>query len=189
MNKKEIRTNILNEKEKLSKEDIHHFNSQIYHSLIKNPLYLKSKNIMIYLSFSKEVDTHNLIKYSLSIGKNILVPITYPKENIIRPSILKDFSHLEIGHYNILAPKEEFIEFFPANEIDLVIVPGVAFNLDGYRIGYGGGYYDRFLSSIPNVDTIALLYSMQLVDFIPINQYDIPVRLLITEDNTYFTKK
>lgn len=79
--------------------------------------------------------------------------------------------------------QKEFERFIDPNEIDLIITPGVAFKKDGYRVGYGGGYYDRFLSKIPNTQTIAIAFSLQIVDELPIDNYDIPVDYIYTEKN------
>ena len=106
----------------------------------------------------------------------------------IKPSLLKSFKELEPGFFNILTPKKEFQRFIDPQEIDLVIVPGVAFKKDGYRVGYGGGYYDRFLSKIPDVPTIAIAFSLQMVDDLPSDSFDIPVDYIYTEESIIVCK-
>ncbi|MGO1469631.1 MAG: 5-formyltetrahydrofolate cyclo-ligase [Tissierella sp.] len=183
MKKKLIREKMLKKRKKLSKEsrDIH--SQIIMDKLLSSSYYANSKTIMCFISFSDEVNTHNFIKKAIDDGKRIVVPITFPENKELKPSILKDFKELEPGFYNILTPKEEFKRFIDPQEIDLVIVPGVAFKKDGYRVGYGGGYYDRFLSKIQNTPTIAIGFDIQVVEDLPIDSFDIPVDYIYTEKN------
>src|SRR5690606_27860699 len=96
--------------------------------------------IMCYISFGSEINTHDFIKTSIMSGKRIAVPVTFHEPRVMKPSLLLDFDELELGYYNILTPKKEFIRYIDPKEIDLVIVPGAVFDRRGYRIGYGGGY-------------------------------------------------
>nr|WP_300003860.1 5-formyltetrahydrofolate cyclo-ligase [Tissierella sp.] len=181
MEKKLIREEILAKRKKLGKETRDIASKEILEKILASSYYKKAKTIMTFVSFSDEVNTHEFMKRAIEDGKKIVVPITIPENHQLKPSRLKSFKELEPGFYNILTPKEEFIRFVDPHEIDLVITPGVAFRRDGYRIGYGGGYYDRFLSKIPSTPTIAIAFHMQLVDDLPTDQYDIPVDYIYTE--------
>lgn len=183
MKKKLIREKILKERKALSKEDRIIYSQIITEKIFKSDSYINSETIMVFISFSDEVDTHPFIKKAIADGKKVLVPITYPKTKELKPSRIKSFDELEAGFYNILTPKKEFIRFVDPEEIDLVIVPGVAFRKDGYRVGYGGGYYDRFLAKIPNTPTLAIGFSIQIVKDLPVDSYDIPVDYIYTEKN------
>jgi len=101
----------------------------------------------------------------------------------MKPSIIKNFDELEPGYYNILTPKQEFIRYIDPSEIDLVIVPGAVFDREGYRVGYGGGYYDKFLSSKirKDISKIAIAFDLQIVDKVPREEHDISVDYIITE--------
>ncbi|MGM0396658.1 MAG: 5-formyltetrahydrofolate cyclo-ligase [Bacillota bacterium] len=182
MDKKTIREAILKERSKLS-ESVHQSYSRKIIDLLKATKYYKdAKVIMCFVSFLDELDTHTFIKEALSEGKRVVVPIAVHKTKELIPSELKDFKELEPGYYDILTPKKEFIRPVAQSEIDLVVVPGVAFDSYGYRIGYGGGYYDRFLSSIVRtVPKIAVGFALQLVSSIPRESFDIPVDMIITE--------
>lgn len=183
LEKKSIRQDILEKRKNLSKYTRESYSKIITNKILDSDYYMNSTTIMCFISFSDEVDTHDFIKKAISDGKNIVVPITFPETKELKPSLVKNFKELEIGYYNILTPKREFERFIDPGEIDLIIVPGVAFNSDGYRIGYGGGYYDRFLLKTGNTPTIAIGFSEQIVKHIPIDIYDIPVDYIYTEKN------
>lgn len=182
MDKKILRKEILDKKAKLGDSLISDYSTKIIDKLMDSDFYKKARKIMIYISFGTEIHTHEFIKRSLELNKEIYVPITNPKTKEIKPSQLKDFSELELGFYNILTPKAEFTRYIDPKVIDLVIVPGVVFDKSGYRIGYGGGYYDRFLPRLDkDVPKIALAFHMQLMDKVPRETFDIPVDYIITE--------
>jgi 5-formyltetrahydrofolate cyclo-ligase len=89
---------------------------------------------------------------------------------------------LELSYYDILAPKDEYIRIVSPKVVDLVLVPGVAFDKRGYRVGYGGGYYDRFFNKLEKgVIKIGLCYEMQILPEVPTDIYDIPIDYIITE--------
>lgn len=171
----------MDKKSKLGRKDHELFSNIITEKILGSYLYKKSNTIMTFISFSNEVNTHNLIKESISNKKRIIVPITFPKTKEIRPSEISNFDELEIGFYNILTPKKEFIRLINPMEIELTIVPGLAFDRNGYRIGYGGGYYDRFLSLYPDIIKIGIAFDLQIVDSLPREEFDIPVDFIVTE--------
>ena len=181
MEKKKIREQILDNKEKMDEITLKSYSDSIIDQLYNTDYYKKSKTIMTFISFGAEVDTHEFIKTSIANGKRIVVPITIPETKQLKLSQVLDFNHLEIGFYNILTPKKEFIRYVDPSEVDLIIVPGVAFDRDGYRIGYGGGYYDRFLSKLDHVTKISLAFDMQLIPKVPHESFDIAVNYIITE--------
>ena len=181
MEKKKIREQILDNKEKMDEITLKSYSDSIIDKLYSTDYYKKAKTIMTFISFGAEVDTHEFIKTSIAKGKRIVVPITIPETKELKLSQVLDFDHLEIGFYDILTPKEEFISYVDPSEVDLIIVPGVAFDRNGYRIGYGGGYYDRFLANLDHVTKISLAFDMQLISSIPHEHFDIPVNYIITE--------
>lgn len=182
MNKKILRKEILDERSKLGIDDHKNYSKIILNTLLGSSYYKNAKTIMTFISFLDEVDTHEFIKKSIEDNKNIVVPITIPETKELKLSLVKDFNELELGFYNILTPKEEFIRDTEPALVDLIIVPGVVFDKRGYRIGYGGGYYDRFLSKIDKkIPKISLAFDLQVIDKVPTEYYDIPVDYIITE--------
>lgn len=182
MDKKSLRIEILQKRAKISKIDNIKFSNMIANSIYGMTEYQNAKTIMCFISFANEIDTKELIETAIKHGKTVVIPITIPETKELKISQILDFSELEKGFYNILTPKEEFIRYIDPSTIDLILVPGVVFAKNGYRIGYGGGYYDRFLSKIDNsIPKIAIGFDLQVVDRVPTESFDIPVDLIITE--------
>ncbi|HBY56373.1 MAG TPA: 5-formyltetrahydrofolate cyclo-ligase [Candidatus Atribacteria bacterium] len=183
MNKAEIRNNILKKRLSLSPEEIKNKSHKIFLNLVKTPEFLNSSDIMFYVSTKSEVQTEEMIKSSIMMGKNIFVPIILSDSINLVPSRLIDFDReLAKGKKGIFEPKEEYRRLFPAKDLDLIILPGVAFDTEGNRIGRGLGYYDNFLKGVnPSTNTIALAFEIQIVEKIPTNEKDVPVNKIITE--------
>ena len=182
MDKKLIRREILVKRAKLGKDNHNMLSSEVIKNLKDSIYYKNAKTIMTFISFGSEIDTHEFIKSGIKEGKNIVVPVTFHENRIMKPSKVLDFNELAPGYYNILTPKEEFIRYIDPSEIDLIIVPGAVFDRDGYRVGYGGGYYDRFLSKIDKtVPKIAIAFELQIIEKVPREDFDIPVDFIATE--------
>ena len=155
-------------------------NNLIFKELISNRDIEKAENIMCFVSFRNEVDTHKFIKHMLKNNKNIYIPIIDSKNKIMNISKLKSFDELEKGFYGILEPKKEFIRITDLEVLDIVITPGVVFSKNNYRIGYGGGFYDKFFANKKlKAKKIGLCFSEQIIESIPIDKYDIPVDYII----------
>ena len=133
--------------------------------------------IYTYVSFGSEPDTRELIHYCLDIGKRVSVPRIEKKEmNFYR---IRSWDDLVPGIWGIPEPKEGTE---PAEEPGFMLVPGLAFDRKGFRLGYGGGYYDRYLAGHEGFSTTGTSYASQLVDYLPVDQYDRPVDRIITEN-------
>ena len=184
MNKEEIRRKILKERLSLSSEDIRDKSRQVFLNLAETVEYINSQNIMFYVATRSEVQTEEIIKMSIKIGKNVFVPIILPEFINLAPSKIFDFdTELEKGKKGIFEPKKEYYRLFPPEDIDLIIIPGVAFDLSGNRIGRGFGYYDNFLRKVrSSAKIVALAFEMQIVKKIPNDKNDIPVHKIITEN-------
>lgn len=182
MNKKDLRKEMLKKRSALSNEIREEDSKTVANSLYETEHYKKAETIMAFLSFGSELNTRYLIEDSIAKGKIVVIPVMVPETKELKISRILDYSELEIGHYNIMTPKEEFLRFLDPKTIDLILVPGLIFARDGYRVGYGGGYYDRFLAGIDNsVAKIAIGFDMQIIDRVPTDHYDIPVDYILTE--------
>ncbi|MGO1370042.1 5-formyltetrahydrofolate cyclo-ligase [Senegalia sp. (in: firmicutes)] len=179
--KKQLRKKILNERKKLSKEEVNTLSEKIISYLIKMEEFKNSKTIMTYLSFKEEVNTFKLIEKMMDLEKNVLTTYTDKNKNIIVPCKLKDLDEsLDENPFGYLEPKEDLIEEVDPGQIDLIITPGLAFDKKGNRIGYGGGYYDKLLARAPQAIKIALSYDFQILSKVPNGKFDIPVDYIVT---------
>ena len=156
----------------------------IANRVINHEWYKSSKSIFIYVSMGNEVPTHNIIKNALAGGKTVSVPRIGPGTQMHAVPVRDLEQDLEPGKFGIMEPK---LHLLPVSEacIDLIIVPGLLFDRRGYRIGYGKGYYDRYLDRVytisPHCRTIGLAFENQLVQTLPRGKHDKPVMLIITE--------
>lgn len=138
---------------------------------------------MFYVAKRDEVRTEDMIRRLLKTSKQVIVPSLLLDKNKIMPSILFDYdADLEEGTFGIMEPKLACIRKFPVENIDLVLVPGVAFDKAGGRLGFGGGFYDRFLNELsPNAKCWGLAFEFQLIEKLPLTEKDVPMQKIITE--------
>ena len=178
--KKDLRKIILNKRNSIDNNTKEEMDREIFNKLINLDLYKEAKNIFIYLSFGSEIDTKPIIDRALEEGKEVYIPNVYKINKEMRAIRLNTFEDLEKNSMGILEPKDDF-NFIAKEKIDLIIVPGAVFDFKGNRIGYGGGYYDRFLSNIKDKrNKIVLAYNLQIVDNIEAEEHDIKVDYIIT---------
>lgn len=176
--KKEIRLRMLERRKSLSKEEVMKRSEGVIENLINLEGFRESKNIMFYVSYDNEVFTHQLIMESFST-KRVIVPLL--KDDEILPIEIGSWEELERGAYGILEPPDK--EPFPLDLIDIVLVPGIAFDEKGNRIGHGLGYYDKFLRRFNGIK-IALAFDFQVLKEIPSLDHDKKVDLVVTERRT-----
>lgn len=151
--------------------------------LVSSEYWEKAHTIGITISQGLEWDTKPIIEKAWEDGKSVAVPKCLANKQMAF-YLLDHFQQLEKGLYNIPEPNPDKTKKVEKKEIDLLIVPGVAYDIKGFRIGFGGGYYDRFLVDFPN-ETISILSHIQLTEQIPIESFDIPVRHIVTENKIY----
>lgn len=154
--------------------------------LINMEAFQKAKVIMCYLSFGNEVNTRPIINECLRQGKQILVPLiiknTDGTTHMEASELIDPDKDLEPRTLGILEPKESTIRIMEPKIIDLVVIPGLAFDRQGNRLGYGAGYYDYFLKRLrPDCHKIAITFSIQIVEQIPTEEHDLPITNILTE--------
>ena len=177
--KAESRKQVLQKMKAIPREQKQAMDQALTERFLKHPFYQEAKVIATYLSFPHEFQTQELIEQALRDGKKILIPKTYPKGRM--DFVVYDPQQLVKTSFGLLEPQGD-LEVVDASQIDLIHVPGLAFTTEGYRIGYGGGYYDRYLEYFSG-HTLSTIYPCQIQDFIPEN-HDIPVQeVLIDERN------
>ena len=168
----------------LSSEVYHRHRVEIEHRLYEEEWWQEAKTVGITVAIGREIETRNMIARGWQEGKQIAVPKSDPERGNLQFFVITSFDQLKSGHYGIPEPNPDKTRPIETNAIDLVIVPGLVFDQQGFRIGYGGGFYDRFLAEYSN-KTLALAFEMQLVPEIPRDSFDMPVHRLITEKKTY----
>lgn len=177
--KSELRKQVLQEMKAIPRQQKQFIDQTLTERLLHHPFYQEVKVIATYLSFPHEFQTQGLIEQALRDGKKVLIPKTYSKGRM--DFVVYDLQQLVKTSFGLLEPQGN-LEVVDASQIDLIHVPGLAFTMEGYRIGYGGGYYDRYLEYFSG-HTLSTIYPCQIQDFIPEN-HDIPVQeVLIDERN------
>jgi 5-formyltetrahydrofolate cyclo-ligase len=181
--KKEIRREVLRKRDNLYLQDRINLSKEIFDNLLSLEEFSKAKVIHFFLTTKSEVLTEDAIRRSLSLGKSVVVPVTEKGHKRIFLSGLEDYDkELTLTPHGILEPKREFRRHVALHDVDLMILPGVAFDTAGHRIGYGAGYYDRLLEETDmRPFLIAPAFELQIVDNIPVGSHDIRVDKIITE--------
>lgn len=177
LNKAELREILKKERSGLTIAERQEWDQKILNKFWQNPVYLKARKLMVYLAFGDEINTWPILDQAWADGKRVFVPKVqkYPKE-IIAVEI-NDRSDLKPSLWGIHEPISN--ERTAPDQLDLVVVPGLAFNKQGYRLGYGGGYYDRFLPQT-FAYKVGFCYT-KFVREIPVAPWDQPVDLVLTE--------
>jgi 5-formyltetrahydrofolate cyclo-ligase len=191
VNKRELRRKIIQLRDQLSPEDIKEKSSRIAENLFRLPAYREAKTVMFFISFGSEVATRMMVEETIRRSKIALAPKALTKTRDLIPSQIIDWDQdLAPGAYNIPEPRKDKLRPFAPEAIDLLLVPGVAFDQKGNRLGYGGGYYDRFFSLLkPETALVALVFDLQIQPEIPVDKWDRRVDCIITDERVINPKK
>ena len=186
INKCDVRKQTLAIRNKLEKNDVLTSSICIAQKLNQLEYVKNAKSIMCYVSFGNEVDTHALIKKWISEGKKVSVPClagTTKEFRYMHAVRINDFNELTAcGNYGILEPPLLECNIVAPNMFDIIIVPGSAFDINKNRMGFGAGFYDRFLSKVSReCHKIGICFDFQVLQKIPYDEYDVPLDLLVTE--------
>ena len=171
MNKQELRRTIRERKRAMTEEEIVERSNALAEKFYHTPAYQAAATIYGYLPYNQEVRTVPMLQRALDDGKRVAVPKVYGEE--MRFIYLEDLTQVSKGYAGIPEP----IADAPVAEDQraLVLMPGLAFDPQGHRIGYGGGFYDRFLAQEPHHPTLALCYEFQMQAHLDTEEFDIPV--------------
>ena len=188
MDKNILRREAINKRNELYLEIKSKYDNLILKKVIDSDIYKNSESIFIYVSFGSEVDTKEIINYALMDNKKIYVPKTDKSKKEMKAIRIHSLDKMIVDKWGILEPidvdKNKFGEKF-----DLIIMPGVVFDRSGNRIGYGGGYYDKYISAIKCKSVkLALAYDFQVINKIESEEHDINVDCIITNDKFIYIK-
>ncbi len=179
--KREIRSLIQKKRKKMTVSEVIEKSGRIKNRLFSMKEFQNAKTILFYISYDNEVNTHEMVQESLQQKKHLIVPVSDVKTHSIICSTLLKWDDLAIGAYDILEPRKDCIEKIAPESIDLMILPGIAFDCEGNRIGHGKGYYDRLLENNLQAHRFGLAFELQIVEKIPSTKYDRKVEKIITE--------
>ncbi|MBO9129636.1 5-formyltetrahydrofolate cyclo-ligase [Bacillus sp. 165] len=182
--KTEIRAQIKKQLLSLSEEEHITYSTTIAEKLYKQPEWKEAKTIAITISVDHEVDTYSIIQQAWVEGKRIMVPKCIRETRAMSFREINDFEQLETVYMNLKEPIIEQTKIVNKEQVDLIICPGLAFTAAGDRLGYGGGYYDRYLENYKG-NVIALAFEFQMVSSLPIEEFDQKVRKIITNRQVY----
>ncbi|WP_407313259.1 5-formyltetrahydrofolate cyclo-ligase [Desulfosporosinus sp. SB140] len=183
--KAEVRKSCLDLRAGLGNEERKNRSRQIQQNVLNLPEFKQAQTVMLFLNFRDEVETTALAETTIASKKRLILPRCAP-QGLLLPIETRDLRvDIEPGLWGIREPKLTIGEADPS-EIDLIIVPGAGFDLQGNRLGYGGGYYDRFFMRIkPTVPRIAIAFECQIIEQVPVDMHDAKMTMLVTENNVY----
>lgn len=180
--KKTLRKKVLEKRGSIPSSEKKRKDDLIKYNLFNFTGFKEAKTVLFYASFGAEVDTISMIEESLQMGKRVLVPKVDKERHRLRLYEIKDLRELSPGFMGIPEPSLPDERIRDTKDVDLVIVPGTAFDYSGNRLGYGAGYYDILLSGTEKkIPFVALAYEEQLIDSIPSETHDVKVGIIITD--------
>ncbi|OHW61437.1 putative 5-formyltetrahydrofolate cyclo-ligase [Andreesenia angusta] len=182
--KSELRREYTQMREAMDQSEVERLSEKIIDTILKLPVFKRAETVMVYLNFKNEVDSLKMIEESYKAGKKVVIPYCEKETMEIIPSELNDIeTEIVKGKNGYLQTKKDCVKPVPIEDIDLIVVPGIAFDKRCYRLGFGAGYYDRFLRKLNfEKPTIGLCYDFQIIHSIPIEGHDVPLDFVITEE-------
>ncbi|MDP8258420.1 MAG: 5-formyltetrahydrofolate cyclo-ligase [Candidatus Aadella gelida] len=156
---------------------------KIQEKVLSSEIFQTCKTVMTYVSLTTEVSTELINEETFKLGKRVAVPYMEPTEETIIASKLTAIKNLEKGPFGIFQPRRDLVEEIPPEEIDLILVPAIAYGKNNMRLGRGKGCYDKFLArcALSRTPTIGLAFRFQVIEELPSDPHDRPVSLVITE--------
>lgn len=175
MTKQELRNRIRAQKRAMTPEQIEEKSASLARQLYATELYQQAQTVYGYLPYNQEVRTVPILQQALRDGKRVAVPKVYGEE--MRFLYIEDLSQVEKGSFGIPEPIADGP--VATQEDALILMPGLAFDPKGNRMGYGGGFYDKYLQAQPNHPTVALCYDFQMLPRLDTEEHDVPVDLVL----------
>ncbi len=190
MGKKELRKEILSRRSEIDPPMRATKSKQIVETMLMTPFYQTANYIFSFVPFGDEPQIKELLSIAIQDGKKVAIPKTIPQSREMIPYLFSGWEELQEGPYGILEPNPDRAIKADIALIDLVFMPGVAFDRMGGRLGYGGGYYDRFLSKLsPCPKLAALCFDEQVIEEVPMDEHDHRVDILVTDRGWMYVVK
>lgn len=176
-----IRKSLLAKRREMLPSEVETKSAQILANLMASDLLDNAEVVMCYMDFRNEVQTESMIEYLWSLNKTVVLPKVNPHTNQLDLFEISGFRDMIQSKMGISEPADHLPSVHPT-DVDLILAPGVAYDMKGFRMGYGGGFYDRLLPQVrPDCVIIGLAFELQVVDELPIEDYDEPVNGILTE--------
>ena len=182
MTKGQLRRQLLRQLQQ-QKEDVRNQQSEaIRRKVFRLTAFRQARTVCCYVALPHEVQTWRMIDAMLKNGKRVVVPMVKPRSKRLQLSELRDpDTELARGAFGVWEPRPDAVRPVPAREVDLVLVPGLAFDRAGHRLGHGHGYFDRFLARLPRkTPTVGLAFRLQVLDRLPTSAHDQAVQAILT---------
>ena len=180
--KQALRDRMLKTRNSLSREVIETMSEMIQTKVMNMDEFINAKTVATYYPVGSEVSTLKILSSVLRMKKHLALPLVEDATAIIFAEVKDLEKDLETGRYKIMEPKKHCLH---TNKIDLVLVPGIAWDEHGHRLGYGKGYYDRYLANLQS-KTVGLAYDFQILEKIPHEKNDFSVNLIVTEKRVIY---
>ncbi|MDE2423610.1 MAG: 5-formyltetrahydrofolate cyclo-ligase [Betaproteobacteria bacterium] len=185
--KKIIRKSILESRSQLNPQERRVSELRILEQFERLDLITPYNTFLVYSSFGHEINTWPIIDYLYQHNKTVVFPKVNLTHKALALFVVKHKGFLTTGLWDILEPNEDVCDLISIKDIDFILVPGLAYDKEGYRIGYGGGYYDKLLGQQDcNAYTLSIAFDIQRVERIPFEPFDRPIHSLITEKKIYY---
>lgn len=179
--KKILRKTMLQMRRSVPLPEVKMKSEAIFHKLIELPAFKAASIVMCYAALQDEVQTYKLIEFALAQGKTVGIPFIQDRAGIMDAVVLKSLDDLVEGTFDILSIDAQQAQIIDPKQIDLVLVPGVAFDETKHRLGVGGGFYDRFLARTKQAFCLGLAFECQIVEKVPCEIHDHTVNAVLTE--------
>lgn len=177
MDKKAFRAEIKAKKRAMTVEEIESASQRLTEKFLATDAYKNARSIYAYLPYNQEIRTWNLVRQAFADGKRVAVPKCY--DDVMKFLWIENLDRIAPGAFKIPEPIDDEPEADDGSA--LILMPGLAFDPQGHRLGYGGGFYDKYLADHPDHTLVALCYDFQMFDHIETEAHDIPVDLVIAD--------
>lgn len=184
MNKNDLRKEYKKIRSSLDEEFVCNAAKKVCSLISSLDAFKNASTVMCYSAIGSELSLTHLISHAATEGKCVLLPVTDTASETMHASVMENTDELSIGAYNIFEPSNRTP--YDESKIDVVIVPGLVFSKNGYRIGYGKGYYDKFLSKNPHIYKIGAAFDAQLSDESFIDIHDVRLDVIVTEKGVIY---
>lgn len=183
MDKREIRKSMEEKRAGLAREQVLEYSDDIWSKIYGMESFKSATAVLLYSSIGNEVNTVEIANKALTMGKQVAYPVTNTASMTMEFYAVSDLSELMLvksGSFSLMEPRPDQSAKIIPDSRTLMIVPGLAFDKQGYRTGYGGGFYDKYITKHTILTTIGVCYDFQVVERIPAQSYDRPVGVLVT---------